>query len=260
MPVYDALHSRRRHRVYQCEPESGAINQISEYEIPSTRHSLGHIACDQRSFVFLAYEYPSASLDVWFISAMATWSLLKRWTPRELFPPPRYTDEDDEDDDDDNQEESGVCGIASMRFANGVLHFLARHERHWSLHLFAVSITEKHQRLLPQRRIDIDPAHLRFGGENFQMEVLPGEQGWLFAIRRPHLIHLDHNGKDGRSELSMFGRWKMCFAARQVFLPTAKRCVDSIHNVCIMDERGKRRENGKHLVVRDVNTIRFYKL
>jgi len=30
---------------------------------------------------------------------MATWSLLKRWTPRELFPPPKY---DDEDEDEQN--------------------------------------------------------------------------------------------------------------------------------------------------------------
>lgn len=45
-----------------------------------------------------------------------------------------------------------------------------------------------------------------------------------------------------------------------MFLTTSKRCADSISNVCIMDERGKRRENGKHLVVRDVNSIRFYKL
>ncbi len=50
------------------------------------------------------------------------------------------------------------------------------------------------------------------------------------------------------------------FLAQKLFLPTSKRCADSIYNVCIMDERGKRRENGKHLVVRDVNSIRFYKL
>ena len=43
-------------------------------------------------------------------------------------------------------------------------------------------INEEHQKLIPQRRIDIDLAHLRFGEENFLMEVLPGEQGWLFAI------------------------------------------------------------------------------
>jgi hypothetical protein len=48
--------------------------------------------------------------------------------------------------------------------------------------------------------------------------------------------------------------------AQKILLPTSKRCADSINNVCIMDERGKRRENGKHLVVRDVNSIRFYKL
>ncbi|CAF1257643.1 unnamed protein product [Adineta ricciae] len=237
-------------RVYQCEPESGAINPISEYEIPSSRHSLAHIACDQRAYVFLAYEYPAPSLDLWFISTMATWSLMKRWTPRELFPPPRYNDDDEEEDDEDDTDEkkceqqSGICGIASMRYANGILHFLARHERHWSLHLFTVVINEKQQKLLPQRRIDIDLTHLRFAGENFQMEVLPGEQGWLFAIRRPYLIHLHYNGKD----------------VRKLSLPTTKRCADSIYNVCIMDERGKRRENGKHLVVRDVNSIRFYKL
>ena len=85
-----------------------------------------------------------------------------------------------------------------MRYANGILHFLARHERHWSLHLFTVVINEKLQKLIPQRRIDIDLTHLRFAGENFQMEVLPGEQGWLFAIRRPYLIHLHYNGKDGK--------------------------------------------------------------
>ncbi|UJR24831.1 hypothetical protein I4U23_006203 [Adineta vaga] len=236
------MNNYKYHRVYQCEPESGAINQISEYEIPSLRHSLAHIACDQQSYVFLAYEYPSPSLDLWFISTMATWSLLKRWTPRELFPPPRYNDEDE--DEEKCEQESGVCGIASMRYANGLLHFLARHERHWSLHLFSVVINEKQQKLLPQRRIDIDLTHLRFAGENFQMEVLPGEQGWLFAIRRPYLIHLNYNGKD----------------AQKLLLPTSKRCSDSIYNVCIMDERGKRRENGKHLVVRDVNSIRFYKL
>lgn len=50
------------------------------------------------------------------------------------------------------------------------------------------------------------------------------------------------------------------FLAQKLLLPTSKRCADSIYNVCIMDERGKRRENGKHLVVRDVNSIRFYKL
>ena len=83
------------HRVYQCEPESGTINQISEYEIPSSRHTLAHIACDQQSYVFLAYEYPAASLDLWYISTMATWSLLKRWTPKELFPPLKYDDDDD---------------------------------------------------------------------------------------------------------------------------------------------------------------------
>jgi hypothetical protein len=181
------------HRVYQCEPESGTINQISEYEIPSSRHTLAHIACDQQSYVFLCYEYPAASLDFWYISTMATWSLLKRWTPKELFPPMKYDDEDE-----NNEQESGVCGVASMRYANGTLHFLARHERHWCLHLFSIVINEKYQKLIPQRRIDIDLTHLRFAGENFQMEILPGEQGWLFAIRRAYLIHLDYNGKDGR--------------------------------------------------------------
>lgn len=48
--------------------------------------------------------------------------------------------------------------------------------------------------------------------------------------------------------------------ARQISLSTTKRCADSISNVCIMDERGKRRENSKYLVVRDMNSIRFYKL
>jgi hypothetical protein len=85
-----------------------------------------------------------------------------------------------------------------MRYANGTLHFLARHERHWCLHLFSIVINEKYQKLIPQRRIDIDLTHLRFAGENFQMEILPGEQGWLFAIRRSYLIHLDYNGKDGQ--------------------------------------------------------------
>jgi hypothetical protein len=28
---------------------------------------------------------------------MATWSILKRWTPRELFPPPKYNDEDEDE-------------------------------------------------------------------------------------------------------------------------------------------------------------------
>ena len=184
----------RYHRVYQCEPESGTINQISEYEIPSSRHSLAHLACDQQSSVFLAYQYPAVSLDLWHISPMATWALIKRWTPRELFPP--------SPDDDDDDEESGVCGIASMRYANETLHILARHERQWCLHLFTVLNDEKHQpRLLLQRRIDIDPVHLRLAGENFQMEILPEQQGWLFAIRRPFLIHLDANGKDGQFSL-----------------------------------------------------------
>ncbi|CAF1494557.1 unnamed protein product [Rotaria magnacalcarata] len=232
------------HRIYQCEPESGTINQINEYEVPSSRHSLAHIACDQQSYVFLAYEYPAASLDLWYISTMATWSLLKRWAPRELFPPVQYDDEDEEDHREHYDQESGVCGIASMRYTNGTLHFLARHERHWCLHLFTLNINEKYQKLIPQRRIDIDLAHLRFAGENFQMEVLPGEQGWLFAIRRSYLVHLSYNGKD----------------AQKLLLPTSKRGADSIYNVCIMDERGKRRENGKHLVVRDANSIRFYKL
>ena len=102
------LFAHRNQRVYQCEPESGAINPISEYEIPSSRHSLAHIACDQRSYVFLAYEYPAPSLDLWFISTMATWSLMKRWTPRELFPPPRYNDDDDEDEDEDDIDEKKV--------------------------------------------------------------------------------------------------------------------------------------------------------
>ena len=181
--------------MYQCEPESGTINQISEYEIPSSRHSLAHLACDQQSSVFLAYQYPAVSLDLWHISPMATWSLIKRWTPREFFPPPSLSYEDDDDDD---EQESGVCGIASMRYANDRLHILARHERHWCLHLFRVVTNDKHQpRLVAQRRIDLDLVHLRLSGENFQMEVLPGEQGWLFAIRRPYLIHLDANGKDG---------------------------------------------------------------
>lgn len=131
-----------------------------------------------------------------------------------------------------------------MRYANSKLHILARHERHWCVHLFAIVVNEKCQELIAQRRIDIDVTLLRFAGENFQMEILPDEQGWLFAIRRSYLIHLHFNGKD----------------AEKIFLPTVKRCADSIYNVCIMDERGKRRENGKHLVVRDVNSIRFYKL
>jgi hypothetical protein len=101
------------HRVYQCEPESGTINQISEYEIPSSRHSLAHIACDQQSYVFLAYEYPSASLDLWYISSMATWSLLKRWTPRELFPPPKYDEEDDHDQQNDFDK---VCSSVLFNF------------------------------------------------------------------------------------------------------------------------------------------------
>ena len=176
--------------------------------MPSSRHTLSHIGSDQKSYVFVTYEYPAVSLDLWCISTMATWSLLKRWTPKEFFPPVNHNDDDDDQDGDEeeNEHESGVRGIASMRYANGTLHFLARHERHWCLHLFSVMISEKHQKLIPQRRIDIDLAHLRFGGENFQMEVLPGEQGWLFAIRRPYLIHLHHNGKDGRTLLDSIVR------------------------------------------------------
>jgi len=148
-----------------------------------------------------------------------------------------------------------------MRYANGILHFLARHERHWCLHLFSIVINEKYQKLIPQRRIDIDLTHLRFAGENFQMEILPGEQGWLFAIRRSYLIHLNYNGKDGKEIFQvLFFIRNIFYLAQKLFLPTSKRCADSIYNVCIMDERGKRRENGKHLVVRDVNSIRFYKL
>jgi hypothetical protein len=29
---------------------------------------------------------------------MATWSLLKRWKPKELFPPAKYNDDDDDDE------------------------------------------------------------------------------------------------------------------------------------------------------------------
>ena len=94
------------HRVYQCEPESGTINPISEYDIPSARHTLAHIACDHQSWIFLAYEYPAVSLDLWHISTMATWSLLKRWTPKEFFPPSSLADDDD--DDDSNQVRSGL--------------------------------------------------------------------------------------------------------------------------------------------------------
>ena len=150
-----------------------------------------------------------------------------------------------------------------MRYANGTLHFLARHEQHWCLHLFSININEKHRKLIPQRRIDIDLAHLRFSGENFQMEILPGEQGWLFAIRRAYLLHLNYNGKDGKRFIyHNFKRFDTFHfhLAQKLILPTLKRCADSIYNVCIMDERGKRRENGKHLVVRDINSIRFYKL
>jgi len=60
--------------------------------------------------------------------------------------------------------------------------------------------------------------------------------------------------------LFLFSKIDFFLLAQKLFLPTLKRCADSIYNVCIMDERGKRRENGKHLVVRDVNSIRFYKL
>jgi hypothetical protein len=31
----------------------------------------------------------------------------------------------------------------------------------------------------------------------FQMQILPGEQGWLLAIRRTYLVYLDYKGKDG---------------------------------------------------------------
>ena len=75
----------RYYRVYQCEPESGSIHQINEYEIPSPRHSLTQIACDDQSSIFLAYQYPTAILDLWKISSLSTWSLIKRWKTYELF-------------------------------------------------------------------------------------------------------------------------------------------------------------------------------
>lgn len=233
------------HRLYQCEPESGTIRQLIDYEIPSSRHSLAHLTTDHHSFLFLVYQYPTVCLDLWKISSIhQNCSLIKRWSSKELFPRANLHDDDDIDDDLD-EDMSSVCGISSMRFANSSLHFLARHERHWSLHLFSFSLNkDKNPILIPQRRIDIDSIHLRCSGENFQMEILPGDQGWLFAIRRPYLIHLDSNGKN----------------VRQISLSTTKRCADSISNVCIMDERGKRRENSKYLVVRDMNSIRFYKL
>ena len=191
--------SLRYHRLYQCEPESGTIRQLTDYEIPSSRHSLAHITSDHRSFLFLVYQYPTVCLDLWRISAnRQNCSVVKRWSSKELFP--RADSHDDDDDDEDEDEEtSSVCGISSMRYANGTLHFLARHERHWSLHLFAFSVNKENVPLLtPQRRIDIDSTHLRCSGENFQMEILPADQGWLFAIRRPYLIHLDSNGKTGK--------------------------------------------------------------
>lgn len=149
-----------------------------------------------------------------------------------------------------------------MRYSNGTLHFLARHEHHWSLHIFSFSMIENSPQLLSQRRIDVDVNHLRYSGENFQMEILPADQGWLFAIRRPYLIYLDANGKDGTSidRCVHFGSFLIDLLVRQISLSTTKRCADSITNVCIMDERGKRRENSKYLVVRDLKCIRFYKL
>ena len=96
-----------------------------------------------------------------------------------------------------SEQNSDICRIGSMRYANETLHVLARHEYQWCLHLFTLNINEKHRILVPQRRIDIDLAHLRYSGENFQMEILPGEQGWLFAVRRAYLLHLNYNGKDG---------------------------------------------------------------
>ena len=91
-----------------------------------------------------------------------------------------------------------------MRYCDGKLHFLARHEQHWCLHLFTVISDEKYPRIIAQRRIEIDLVHLRLSGGNFQMEVLPGEQGWLFAIRRPYLIYLNYNGKDGKISVIHF--------------------------------------------------------
>lgn len=43
---------------------------------------------------------------------MATWSLLKRWKPRELFPPPTYNDEDDEENYEENYKKN-VCDFYS---------------------------------------------------------------------------------------------------------------------------------------------------
>ncbi len=34
---------------------------------------------------------------------MATWALLKRWTPRELFPPSKYNDEDEQEEEELNK-------------------------------------------------------------------------------------------------------------------------------------------------------------
>ncbi len=54
-----------------------------------------------------------------------------------------------------------------------------------------------YQNLIPQCRIDISLDYLRFADENFQMEILPNEQGWLLAVRQEYFIHLAFNGKDG---------------------------------------------------------------
>ncbi len=42
------FHLNRYHRVHQCESESGTINQINEYEISSSQHSLARIAGDKK--------------------------------------------------------------------------------------------------------------------------------------------------------------------------------------------------------------------
>jgi hypothetical protein len=94
---------------------------------------------------------------------------------------------------------SDVSGIGSMRYANETLHCLVRHERHWRVHVFSLMNGDTTPQLIPQRRIDVELVHLRFAGENFQMEVLPDEQGWLVAIQRSYLVHLDYDGKNGQS-------------------------------------------------------------
>ena len=149
-----------------------------------------------------------------------------------------------------------------MRYLNGTLHLLTRHERHWCLYIVSVVIHREYQNLILQRRIDISLEHLRFAGENFQMEILPNEQGWLLAVRRGYLIHLAWDGKHGMmfrfSRIDSKSHFIFCLA-KKVLLPSSRNSADSIYNICIMHGEVNQHENDKYLVVRDTNSIRFYK-